>query len=107
MSIRRLATLIRYLPSDSATVRALDPSSQWSTTDHLLAAVVDTLRVANWQRAGDRRVSPPTPLQRPGEARPHAIGADTRATVDEMRELQQRWAAGELASPDIDVVEVV
>ncbi len=32
----------------------------------MTAAVVDHLAVANWQRAGDKRATRPTPVPRPG-----------------------------------------
>jgi hypothetical protein len=35
-------------------------------TDHLLAGVVDELRVANWQRT-DRKSPVPKPIPRPGD----------------------------------------
>ena len=66
--MRRLAVLARNLPRDSATVRSvLGPAGEWNTTEHLLASVVDFLAVANWQRAGGKRTTRPTPLPRPGE----------------------------------------
>lgn len=63
----RLARLLRHLPPESATWQAVaGPDAVWSTTDHLLALVVDVLQVANWQRAGDKRAKRPEPLPRPG-----------------------------------------
>ena len=47
--------------------------SDWTSTDHLIATVVDVLAIANWQRAnsGAKHPSaPPKPLPRPGDAKP-------------------------------------
>lgn len=72
LSLRRLAVLVRGLPADSATARALDPSLQWSSTEHLLAHVLDVLRVGNWlvvesnKRKGARNPFP-QPVPRPGD----------------------------------------
>lgn len=60
--------LVRHLPPESDTARAeLGPVVDWSTTDHLLANVLDVLVEANWQRAGDKKVPHPKPVERPGE----------------------------------------
>ncbi|MEU9855453.1 hypothetical protein [Streptomyces sp. NPDC047974] len=49
LSSRRLLVLIKHLPRDSALQRDLHGEvAEWSVTDHLLAAVVDHLAVANW-----------------------------------------------------------
>lgn len=77
LSLRRLAVLVRGLPVDSATARAYDPSLQWSTTEHLLAHVLDVLRVGNWltvetnKKKGARNPYP-TPIPRPGDEPPEA-----------------------------------
>lgn len=48
-------------------VRHLKPTeSQWTTTDHLLAGVLDALNGANYQRGGGRG-SKPKPVPRPGD----------------------------------------
>lgn len=62
--------LLRGLPPEAATLR--EPGDPWSTADYLLAAVLDTLRAANWltvelnKRKGARN-PPPTPTPRPGD----------------------------------------
>jgi hypothetical protein len=57
---------LHNLPADSATRRVLDPeASGWGVTEHLLAAGVDALRGANWQRSGGKGAKP-KPLPRPG-----------------------------------------
>ena len=39
----------------------------WSTSDYILANVVDLLNAANWQRGGDKNKPRPKPVKRPGE----------------------------------------
>ncbi|MEU6141397.1 hypothetical protein ABZ848_13635 [Streptomyces sp. NPDC047081] len=79
LTSRRLAVLVRHLPRDSATLRALHgEAADWTVTDHLLAAAVDQLAEANWMFATvnrDEDAEPleyPTPIPRPGarEAEP-------------------------------------
>lgn len=66
--------LIEHLPADSALGVSLHgEAARWSTTDHLLAAVVDHLAIANWMFAtvnGDpdgEQAPYPEPVPRPGE----------------------------------------
>jgi hypothetical protein len=72
LSLRRLAVLVRQLPPESATVRALTPEAAWSTTDYLLAAVLDAARWGNWltvetnKRKGAKNPRP-LPVPRPGD----------------------------------------
>ncbi|MFC8759402.1 MULTISPECIES: hypothetical protein [Streptomyces] len=73
LSSRRVLTLIKHLPRDSALQRELHgEAAEWSITDHLLAATVDHLAVANWMfqcvnasEDGDQP-DPPQPVPRPG-----------------------------------------
>ncbi|BAU85423.1 hypothetical protein SLA_4539 [Streptomyces laurentii] len=65
--------LIKNLPNDSAVLRELHgESADWSVGDHLLAAAVDHLAVANWMFAcvntgeDDDPPEPPQPVPRPG-----------------------------------------
>ncbi|MEU9999508.1 hypothetical protein [Streptomyces sp. NPDC050848] len=65
-------TLITHLPRDSAVQRELHgEAAEWSITDHLLAAAVDHLAVANWMfqcvNTGEDGDQPeyPTPVPRP------------------------------------------
>jgi hypothetical protein len=60
-----LLVLIRHLPADSATRRALDAESVWGLNEQLLAAVVDGLHAGNWQRGGGKGKRP-EPIARPG-----------------------------------------
>lgn len=46
---RQVIVWIRHLPSDSALGRrGLVADRSWGTTEHLLASVVDTLRIVDW-----------------------------------------------------------
>ncbi|MFD0370504.1 hypothetical protein [Streptomyces sp. NPDC127114] len=65
--------LMKNLPRDGAVQRQIHgEAAEWSVTDHLLAATVDHLAVANWMfqmvnsdEDGDTP-DPPTPVPRPG-----------------------------------------
>lgn len=67
LSWRRLLALITNLPEESALGRRrIGP---WGLVEQLLAATVDELRVANWQRAQmgtKERIKPPKQIPRPG-----------------------------------------
>lgn len=61
--------LITYLPPEAITRRiAGDESAGWGHSEQLLAAAVDALHAANWQRGG--RGTRPKPIARPGVRRP-------------------------------------
>ncbi|MET9432955.1 hypothetical protein [Streptomyces sp. NPDC006551] len=67
--------LIKHLPRDSAVQRELHgEAAEWSVNDHLLAAAVDHLAVANWMFAcvntgeDDDPPEAPKPVPRPGGA---------------------------------------
>ena len=81
-----------HLPPESATARAIGgPSFAWTTTEHLLASVVDVLAVANWQRSGRSRGRRPQPIERPGNRRTKRYGR-AKYTIDEMRDRMARWS---------------
>ncbi|WP_346176789.1 hypothetical protein [Streptomyces cuspidosporus] len=85
LSSRRLAVLVRHLPPDSAFVRAREgEAAEWGLTDHLLAAVVDHLAIANWMFASvnrDEYADPPeTPVPVPRPAAGTATAPETRDT---------------------------
>jgi hypothetical protein len=82
---RRLGVLIRRLPPESATMTALrvahpdsvtedgpDPAEgQWSQTEMLLAALVDSVRILQWTYVSahvdkGQRPERPQPIPRPG-----------------------------------------
>lgn len=45
-------------------------SSDWGYPEELLTRVLETLRDANWQRAGNKALSRPEPMPRPGRDGP-------------------------------------
>lgn len=63
--LREVAAMAAYLPPESATARAVNPPTGWGIAEYLLAAAVDALHNANWQRGGGRGPRP-TPVERPG-----------------------------------------
>lgn len=64
---RDLKVLVQYLPPANAIERArTGTDALWQLEHQLLAAVVDALNGANWQRAGDSRAQRPEPVPRPG-----------------------------------------
>ncbi|MEU8616689.1 hypothetical protein [Streptomyces sp. NPDC048623] len=73
LSSRRLTVLVKHLPQDGAVQREIHgESAEWSLSDHLLAAAVDHLAVANWMfqcvnsdEDGDQPEFP-KPVPRPG-----------------------------------------
>jgi hypothetical protein len=94
LSSRRLRVLTEHLPPDSSYARAVHgEQADWTVTDHLLAAVVDHLAVANWMFATvnrDEDAEPaeyPEPLPRPGDGSatgPAGGGEERSATAAEI-----------------------
>jgi len=65
--VRKASILAAGLPAGAVTWQVAGVDSAWTTTDHLLAQVVDALNGANWQRAGGKDRDKPTPVPRPAE----------------------------------------
>ncbi|GAA1152098.1 hypothetical protein F4556_004059 [Kitasatospora gansuensis] len=96
LSSRRLSVLLKHLPRDSNTVRALHgESAEWTLTDHLLAAAVDHLAVANWMFLSVNRDEDgeaperPQPVPRPGEDvedEAEAVTERAQTTPEELRQ---------------------
>lgn len=61
------------------------PGADWTLEEHLLAAIVDQLAAANWQRGGGKgsRPEPISPLAK--KAKPERIGNVEPANQDEIR----------------------
>ncbi len=77
LSWRDLWVIIRNTRPDSALSLAVNgPKASWSTTHYLLAAVVDLLAGANWQRQGKPNAQKPKPLPRPGQEEGTRVGSD-------------------------------
>lgn len=87
-----MGSLLEQLPWDSATVRSIHGDiAIWGSVEHLLAMAVDALRMANWQRSGEKKIPRPEPIPRPGSTahRPRLSQAQTSARL---RDLQRRSA---------------
>lgn len=82
-----VAAMAAHLPPESATMRALSPPQSWGIPEYLLAAAVDALHAANWQRGGGKGKRP-KPIPRPGlepEADTQTLGGKGSALpLDEM-----------------------
>ncbi|MCT4355835.1 DUF5361 domain-containing protein [Streptomyces sp. Je 1-79] len=90
LSARRLAVLIKHMPRDSALLSETDgEAAEWSTTDYLLAAVVDHLAVSNWMfstvNSGEdsEPMDPPKPVPRPGDRANAAMAATETSAAPE------------------------
>ncbi|MEV5875750.1 hypothetical protein AB0L75_16245 [Streptomyces sp. NPDC052101] len=78
LSIRRVGVLITSLckkPGRSTFLAAMNESSAWDTTEHLLARISDGIELSNYlvikaNSSEDPGLEPPTPLPRPGEPEP-------------------------------------
>lgn len=93
-------------PPGTAVFHALEKG--WSTTDYLLAHVIDGIRINNWQRTEGATKKPPRnipdPFPRPADDKKDgavgdvAVVGDTTATVTTVEDFvaqrqarQQRW----------------
>lgn len=89
--------LLRQLPDRSRwKVAETDGETEWGPTEHILAAIFDTLQAANWQRASSKkkRAPKPKPYPRPRDLaamRRHAEQKRTRAA--EFRVKAADWRA--------------
>jgi len=66
---------------------------EWGHVEHLLAAIVDVLQAANWQRAGNRNAPKPQPVRRPGVAQPGERRFRSRRSFTPA-EFQAVWSRG-------------
>jgi hypothetical protein len=68
LSWRDLLVIVRRSSPGSDLARELNGGEPpWGVTDYLLAAVVDLLANANWQRQGKKSAPKPRPIKRPGQ----------------------------------------
>ncbi|RRR84680.1 hypothetical protein EHS43_10800 [Streptomyces sp. RP5T] len=74
-----MRVLVEHLPADSSYARAVHgEQADWTVTDHLLAAAVDHLAVANWMFATVHRDEDAEPADYP-EAVPRPSRANTES----------------------------
>lgn len=104
MSARKALLLLTALPAESAFISAIAPSLDatvgdgperlWSTTDQLLASVLDAVREMSWILASVNskgKVRRPEPLPRPG---PKPDPTKVRRLSPEARAKLDRWNLG-------------
>lgn len=71
--------------------------ASWTTTDWLLAGVIDVLHGANWQRGGGKGTRPrpfPRPLSLPEQERKQREHADAQERVTRLRERRKEVDGG-------------
>lgn len=86
--------VLNGLGESSAFIASYNPDSVWTAEMHLLASVLDTLAVANWQRGGDPKAPKPTPLKRPGVKTGEHYGNTVKPLADMQaffKRRGQRW----------------
>lgn len=113
LSWRRLARLIRHLPRESCTARAIDPTATaWSDSDYLLALVVDGVNASNYLLRSAPHFKhpprkPPKPTWRPGDAvRQVMDGASALARYEAIKTQIAEVQAAVLASGVEEVTTV-
>lgn len=86
----RLKAVVTYAPADSALVRSIHgDAAQWDATEHLLAAAVDALNAANWQRSGGKGRRP-KPVPRPGRPKnERKLGSASMSIEEAARRFEQ------------------
>lgn len=80
LSWAELDAFIRWLPAASATVRSVNPDSEWTLEAHLLASIFDANQALIWQNGGGKGKRP-QPLSRPGTKGFVGQGADAAAAA--------------------------
>ena len=70
-----LHAVIYAAPPGTSCFRAFEKG--WTTTDYLLAHLIDIEHHAMWQRAGDDREPRPEPFPRPGDKTADSAAEDT------------------------------
>lgn len=72
------AQLAANLPDGSMVWRAVDTPRAWTMDQHLLATLVDQMRMWMWAQSDPKRRGPrPKPLPRPGTDTAHNVRDDT------------------------------
>jgi hypothetical protein len=89
---RDLWVIVTWLPKDSALRRSQFEVEEllWGLPEHLLAMVVDELRMGNWQRQGKAAAPKPKRVPRPGVSEGQKIGSDPIP----ISQFEDWWAKG-------------
>jgi len=96
LSPAKVYRLLFALPPESRFLRAAtNGKTEWSATEHLLAAAVDTLQSANWQRGGGKG-SRPKPIKRPGSEAQEKRYGTTNRSQEQIRKYLADLKAGKL-----------
>ncbi|MST50569.1 hypothetical protein [Mobiluncus porci] len=68
LSWRELQIILMHCPPEQSALRRamLGEDAVWTFEAQLLAALIDEIRVGNWQRQGKRNAPKPKPIPRPG-----------------------------------------
>lgn len=103
LSVRKTLVLIEQLPAGANLWQAQQSNAGWSTEAHLLAAVIDQLRVLAWQNTedGQKNRSRPEPVERPEteaeqQAESERVLAQAKAWKD--RQLQKAKMRAQVAA---------
>lgn len=102
--------LLNNLPRDSAFIRAYAPQAAWGDSEHLLAGVIDAVRVGNYlaevQASGlqlkGNKPKPPAALPRPTDIAKAGHGR----SVAEIAPMLEAWREGRLTMIDTTATEV-
>ncbi|MEU1496050.1 hypothetical protein [Streptomyces sp. NPDC005732] len=104
---RELGGYVRQLPPGARTRIAIGQTDGlWTLQEHLQAATIDELRIANWQRSNEglkpsKQTKPPKPMERPGIGRgrdkhsPERV-AKRRAALTRAADRRRALAAGQI-----------
>lgn len=80
LSYPRLARLVVQLPPGARLHRAIVGHAIWTTSEHLLASLIEATVDGNWQRAqlnSKKSIPRPDPIVRPGAKDPKAKNRTT------------------------------
>lgn len=97
LTFRQVFNYVKQLPNDSALRREISgPIAQWSQTDHLLAGVIDEVRVLAWilkQVNSEDRIDFPDLVPRPGDVKSKDEDEIDEDDLDEDEIIQRRQEA--------------
>ena len=91
ITARHAADLAVMLPRGSRTMRAVNPSNEWSTTEHLLSLIEFWLHVLVWRETKDAKYKRNVPQQiTPQKPKKKQQEAEFTAPVEEYAALLAR-----------------